>query len=439
MGKSTAFQQEAGALGCRGELISARDLANLDADAYPEWKDKTLLIDGLDEVRAGQDDPRLPLDRIKGNLVKLGKPPFRLSCRHADWLTTDQKSLAAVSPVGSVTVLSLDPLDTQRAEELLQADHNVSDVPAFLKETRDRGMDGLLSNPQSLDLLARAVHDGHWPASRAETFEKACLAMAGEYNEEHLSVQPPQDPERILDTAGRLCAVLLVSGTSAFATAVAKVNADYPYMTVCGRPTDDCRQAVASTLFRHPGEGRAEPVHRQIAEYIAARHIAKLIRHGLPSLRVLARISGPDGNVVSELRGLSAWLATHSPVARHHLIHRDPIGLALYGDIQALSADQHQALFDSLVREPRQLEPTYRTASAFAPLATRAMQPVLERAIRNPPDGPDGELVADFVLRVLRQAPTLPDLSTTLLETARDDSRWPRVRDAALSTFIHHI
>ena len=438
MGKSTAFQQEAGALGCCGELVSARDLANLDADAYPDWKDKTLLIDGLDEVRAGQDDPRLPLDRIRGNLVKLGKPPFRLSCRHADWLTTDQKSLATVSPSGTVTVLSLDPLDIQRAEEILQADHNVRDVPAFLKEARDRSMDGLLSNPQSLGLLIRAVHDGHWPASRTETFEKACVAMAGEYNEEHLSVQPPQDPERILDTAGRLCAVLLVSGTSAFATAFAKANADYPYMTVCRRPTDDCRQAVASTLFRHPEEGRAEPVHRQIAEYIAARHIAKLIREGLPSLRVLALISGPDGNVVSELRGLSAWLATHSPFARYHLIRRDPTGIALYGDIQALSADQHQALFDSLVREPRQLEPTYRTAPAFAPLATPAMQPVLERAVRNPPDGPDGELVADFVLRVLREAHPMPDLSDTLLETARDDSRWPRVRDAALTTFIHY-
>ena len=442
MGKSTAFKQEAGALGCGGALVSARDLANLGADAHPEWKDKTLLIDGLDEVRTGTDDPRLPLDRIRGNLRKLGKPPFRLSCRHADWLTTDQNSLATVSPSGTVTVLSLDPLDTQRAEELLQTDYNVRDVPAFLKEARDRSMGGLLSNPQSLDLLVRAVHDGNWPASRAETFKKACLAMAAEYNEEHLSVQPPDDPECILETAGRLCAVLLISGASGFATAFAKAkakaNADYPYITVCGRPTDDCRQAVASKLFRHPGEGHAEPVHRQIAEYVAARHIADLIRHGLPALRILALISGPDGNVVSELRGLSAWLATHSPVARHHLIHRDPIGLALYGDIQTLSADQHQALFDSLVREPRQLEPTYRTAPAFAPLATAATQPVLERAIRNPPDGPDGELVADFVLRVLHEAPALPDLSTTLLETARDDCRWPRVRDAALSTFIHY-
>ena len=438
MGKTTAFRQEARALGCQGKLVSARDLANIDADAYPEWKHKTLLIDGLDEVRAGQHDPRLPLDRIRGNLVKLGKPPFRLSCRHADWLTTDQKSLATVSPSGAVAVLSLDPLDSQRAEELLRAHHNVHDVSTFLKEARGRGMDGLLSNPQSLDLLVRAVHDGRWPAGRTETFERACLAMAGEYNEEHLSV-PSQEPERILDTAGRLCAVLLVSGISAFATARATGDADHPYMTVCGHPINACRQAVASRLFRHRATGRAEPVHRQVAEYVAARHLAKLIQDGLPSLRVLALISGPDGNVVSELRGLSAWLATHSPVARHHLIQRDPIGLVLYGDIQALSsADQHQALFDSLVRHPRQLEPTYRTAPAFAALATPTMQPVLERAIRNPPDGPDGELVADFVLRVLREAPVLPGLSTTLLETARDDSRWPRVRDAALRTFIHH-
>ena len=438
MGKSTAFQKEAGDLGPHGMLVSARDLANLDADRHPEWIGKTLFIDGLDEIRTGGTDPRTPLDRIRRNLDKLDKPSFRLSCRHADWLTTDQKSLASSSPSGKVTVLNLDPLNEQQATGLLQADPNVDNAGNFVKEARDRGLEGLLYNPQTLRLLVRAVHDGAWPTGRKETFDKACLAMAGEHNEEHLSVGVLRDPNRVLDTAGRMCAVLLVSGASGYATSPANADSDYPCMTVCGRSHDDCREAISSSLFHHVKQGLAEPVHRQIAEYIAARHIAALVQDGLPALRALSLICGSDGTVVSELRGLSAWLAAHSELARHHLIERDPVGVALYGDIQSLSANERRDLFDSLVREPRRLEPTYRTAPAFASLATQTMKPVLERNIRRPPDGPDGQLVTDFVLRLLPEAPPLANLSDTLLEVVRDEDRWPRVKNAAMTAIIHY-
>ncbi len=438
MGKSTAFQKEADDLGPQGLFVSARDLAALDAASHPEWKGKTLLIDGLDEIRVGETSLRTPLDRIRRNLDKLGKPPFRLSCRHADWLTTDQKSLASSSPSGKMTVLNLDPLEDRQATALLKAHPNVHDAGKFVTEARDRGMAGLLRNPQTLRLLVYAVHAGAWPTGRKDAFDRACLAMADEFNEEHLGVRTLKDPNRVLDAAGRMCAVLLVSGASGYATSAAKADSDHPCMTVCGRSSNDCREAVSSSLFRHLREGLAEPVHRQIAEYVAARHIAERISHGLPALRALALICGADGMVVSQLRGLSAWLAVHSPCARPHLIERDPVGVALYGDIQAFSADECRTLFDSLVREPRKLEPTYRTAPAFASLATKAMKPVLEKNIRTPPDGPDGELVADFVLRLLAEAPPLAGLSDALLEAVRDDGRWPRVRNAAMAAIIHY-
>ncbi len=438
MGKSTAFQKEADDLGPYGMFVSARDLAVLDAENHPECKGKTLLIDGLDEIRVGATTLRTPLDRIRRNLEKLGNPPFRLSCRHVDWLTTDQKSLASSSPSGKMTVLNLDPLEDRQATALLQADPNVHDAGKFIKEARDLGMAGLLRNPQTLRLLVRAVHAGAWPAGRRDVFDRACLAMADECNEEHLGVRTLKDPNRILDAAGRMCAVLLVSGASGYATSAAKADSDHPCMTVCGRPRNECREAASSSLFRYVREGLAEPVHRQIAEYVAARHIAELISHGLPALRALALICGADGMVVSQLRGLSAWLAVHSPCARHHLIERDPMGVALYGDIQAFSADERRALFDSLVRQPRKLEPIYRTAPAFASLGTEAMKPVLEQNIRTPPDGPDGQLVADFVLRLLAEASPLADLSDVLMEAVRDNGRWPRVRNAAMKALIHY-
>ena len=438
MGKTTALETEARALGQAAIEVDARDFANFDADDHPEWAGKILFIDGLDEIRVGQSDPRTPLDRIRGNLDKLGKPRFRLSCRTVDWLTTDRKRLSSVSPSGAITMLRLDPLDLKGSTQLLEGEPDVRNVQAFLEEANKRDMGGLLANPQTLVLLVRAVRGGIWPGSRTETFERACLAMANEHNEEHRSVQPPQDPCRILDTAGGIFAALLISGIRGCATTAAKANEDYPYITTIRHPHEACRQASASYLFQHAETSRAEPVHRHIAEYVAARHIASLIDDGLPFARVLALIAGSDGSVVSELRGLSAWLAVHTQIARQQLIERDPTGVALYGDIQAFSHEEQHMLFHALVREPRQLQPTYRIAPAFTSLATPEMFGAIKGVLANPPEGTDGPISVDFVLHVLREAPPMPGLAPTFLNIVRDQTQRYEVRTAALDALIHY-
>ena len=438
MGKTTVFEAEARALGNNALKIDARDFADFDANDHPEWAGKILFIDGLDEIRVGQSDPNTPFGRIRRNLDKLGKPRFRLSCRHADWLTTDRKRLSAVSPSDGITMLRLDPLDLEGCTKLLASEPSVSDTQSFLEEAQVRHVEGMLENPQTLALLVRAVRDGIWPRSRTETFEGACLSMANDYNEEHLSIQPPKDPCRILDTAGKLCTALLISGSRGFATTEAKANEDYPYIAAIRHPHEACRQSSASYLFRYPEPGRAEPIHRHIAEYIGARHIASLIRHGLPADRVLALISGSDGNVASELRGLSAWLAVHSEIARKRLIERDPTGIALYGDTQAFSPEEQRALLNALLREPRKLDLTYSTPRAFTSLATPRMYDAIKGILTNPPNDPDGPLAVDFILRVLREAPPMPRLAPTFLNIVRDHTQWPRVRTAALDALIHY-
>ena len=445
MGKSTAFEQEVKAIGAKAHFITARDFVTFDAEEHPEWRGTTLFIDGLDEMRAGASDRRTPLDSIRRKLDRLGKPRFRLSCRHADWLTIDRRSLGAVSTSGKVEVLRLDPLDEAGVREVLSANPSVNDADAFAGEAKERGMEGLLANPQSLDLLVRAVHAGGWPSSRAETFETACLAMANERNQEHLSVLPVPDPERVLDAAGRVCAGMLVSGVAECDTDPSRANEDHAHIAACSLPDRDARLAVASGLFLHRAEGRIQPIHRHIAEYVAARHIASLIEGGLPALRVIGLMTGSDGMVVSQLRGLSAWLAVRSEAARYDLIERDPIGLGLYGDIEAFSFEEKRTLFQAIAREPQKLEatrltePTLRlTEPAFVPLATAAMIGVFEEVFAEPPSGVYGQFVVDFALRILLAAPPLPDLALTLLGIVRDDTRWPRVREAALRAFIQY-
>ncbi|MDE2764523.1 MAG: hypothetical protein OXK74_17350, partial [Gemmatimonadota bacterium] len=219
-GKTTAFEDEAEQLGDEARLVSARDFLGLD-DPGAASTEGTLFIDGLDEVRAGQRDARSPLDRIRRRLRKLGQPRFRLSCREADWLgENDRKHLAQVSPNGEVTILRLDPLTDQEIEAVLGGHAAIENPSQFLWTARERGLDVLLTNPLTLRLLIRVVAGGdEWPGSRVDAFEKACLVIVREYNAEHVAAayrKPSHPPEKLLEVAGHLCAVQLLTGASGF-------------------------------------------------------------------------------------------------------------------------------------------------------------------------------------------------------------------------------
>ena len=355
-GKTTAFQCERAALGNAACYVTARDFLTFAPADHPEWHGKTLFIDGLDESRAGMLDKRTPFDHIRGRLDQLGRPRFRLSCRTADWLgTNDRQHLASVTPQGSeVTVLRLDPLTDADAKTVLAARSDITDPDTFISDARARGLDGLLSNPQSLGLLAKVVaQNGTWPQSRRQTFEEACRQLAAEHNEEHRAAGQPPEVEAALDAAGRLCAMLLITGSAGFTTDQDHPDGDYLDIDQCAH--DSCAAhdpynrnallpALSTKLFTAGTERRFIPVHRHLAEFLGARHLARLIADGLPARRVLALITGEDGGVVTQLRGLAAWLAALCKDARRDLIERDPIGVVLYGDVHDFTTDEKHTL-----------------------------------------------------------------------------------------------
>lgn len=437
-GKSTAFQAECDELGEKAVLESARNF--LTFDCKPEWRERTIFIDGLDEIRAGESDARTPLDPIRGKLDRLGKPPVRISCREADWLgANDQKHLAAVSPNSRVTVLRLDPLTEADIDHILSADPNIDDAHDFKKQARSHNLEGLLTNPQTLGLLTEAVAEKRaWPESRLETFEKACRRSAHDSNQEHSipKRRSPISPDQTLDTAGRLCAVQLISGAAGYSLDLEGADDDY----LCPDAWDSespvfWHQALSTKLFKADTNrsGRFAPVHRHIAEFLAARHLAKLIRDGFPASRVVSLIIGEDGAVVSEFRGLSAWLAAHCQDVRNDLIDRDPIGVGLYGDIRKFTAEEKHRLLKSLNRE---VDYVSYHAEAFAALASPEMEATLRDQLTDPCRDRDHQIIIDFLLGILRHGIPLPDLWPILLDIVRDDSRWPRVTHSALRAFI---
>ena len=85
-GKTTAFELECDALGDSACLVTARNFLTFNEDEHPEWSQKTLFIDGLDEIRVGESNMFAPFDQIRQRLERLRPRYLRLSCRAADWL-----------------------------------------------------------------------------------------------------------------------------------------------------------------------------------------------------------------------------------------------------------------------------------------------------------------------------------------------------------------
>ena len=441
-GKTTAFDAECKALGESAHLISARDFLALDLDSHPEWRDKILYIDGLDEIRAGATNAITPFEEVRKRLDRLGRPRFRLSCREADWLgDNDRKHLAAVSRDSQVTVLRLDALTDSDVVRILNDCPGIDDAQEFVKSARERGIEALLKNPMSLTLLAKAVAQGKgWPNGRLETFEQACSIIVREHNEEHEIAGQPYPPDPLLNAAGRLCAVQLLAGTAGYALRNREADDDYPTLDACTGPSHEVlRWALSTKLFKSASRHRLVPVHRHLAEFLGARHLAKTIEDGLPARRVLSLMTGDDGTVVTEMRGLSAWLAAHCKIARSDLIQRDPIGVGLYGDVGQFSRNEKQALLKALRREGDRLIPLLwsSTAAPFAALATPDMEPVLKEVLASPSRTRDHQMLAAFVLQVLGRDAALPGLSGILLKIVRDCTWWPRINDSALDAFIH--
>ena len=210
---TTALKAEQEAHG--GVYLSVHDF--LASDDKPEWRDTTLYLDGLDEVRAGEVDGRPPLDQLRAKLDRLECPRFRLSCRWADWLGLyDRRRLDRVSG-GALTVLQLDPLAEQDINRILAENHGIEDRKGFIAGARKRGVVSLQTNPQNLNLLATAVSGGNWPRSLLETFEYACRMLVTEPNIEHSVVRPAAGAtESLLDEAGRLCALQILAGLAGF-------------------------------------------------------------------------------------------------------------------------------------------------------------------------------------------------------------------------------
>ena len=432
-------QEEVQEAGC---YVTARDFVTFDDRL--EWHGKTLFIDGLDEMRAGTSDRRTPFDQIRAKLDRLEQPCFRLSCREADWFgATDRTHLESVSSNGEVLVLRLKPLSDEGVREILSGYQSIEDVEGFISAAQQRGIDKLLENPQTLKMLATAVADGSWPETRTQTFESACLKLLSEHNPEHRqAVTSNYSDTELLDAAGRLCALLLLSGRARCAVTTGTADADSISLPEISGPRQEILNRTIRTKLFKVENGLAEPIHRHIAEFLAGRHLAGLIDNGLPVCRILALLTGEeDGGLVSALRGLAAWLAAHSKMGRYALIERDPEGAVLYGDVKPFSVDEKRLILDCLAREtgrdPWSIANNNRELdSRWGDLATPDMADSFVRLLAQDRKTNAEESVVCAVLTAMHHGTIPSGLKPVTMNLIKDGNGGIETRMLALKTYI---
>ncbi|MES2671551.1 MAG: hypothetical protein V4673_14195 [Pseudomonadota bacterium] len=346
-GKTELFKQAAAATD--GEFLTVRRFLNTPIERLPH--DKALWIDALDETRSGRGDQNT-VDRVVAKLETLQPVAVRLSCRAADWL--GKSDLAAFEGYfehngGAPIVVQLQPLSEVEQQDILSR-KEVEDPATFLAEARRRGLDAMLTNPQTLLMLAKAVRGQQWPATRSELFEQAAAILLQEHNDEHGERGTGQyTAHELLTAAGALCALRLVSDFEGFCLRSNSDDDEVPsYRVIDLAPPEILRSTLTRRVFVSTGTPDVvDYAHRTLAEYLGARWLAERIRQGLPLGRVRSLL-GVDGCPASGMRGLHAWLATLSTESASVLIGADPLGVLMYGDCMSMPTTDRLRLLDAL-------------------------------------------------------------------------------------------
>ena len=412
-------------------------------DPEPEWQNKTLFLDGLDEIRSSGKESSTLLT-VQKQLKKLRYPPFRITCRAADWYgSTDTEDLKSAALAQEIKILQLASLNENEILDILDA-YKIHDRVTFFKKAKEHGIADLLTNPQTLDLLINAIGiDNKWPDTRDEVFKLSCEKLVGEPNKIHRDSERvnPINKNRILDAAGHLSAILLLSGKIGLALDSENSSNHFIQLENCDPPDSEAAfAAIRKKLFRlEEREERVTPYHRNIAEYLASCWLADQIDNKrVPLARILNLLLGSNDRVISGLRGLYGWLALHCKAARKQLIEADSLTVIIYGDAKPMLSENKQHILEKLHEEAKYFTNfLWNTGIThpFGALADPALKNRFKSILQSTDRSDTNQAYVDCVLTILSQGNIL-DLQDTLYGVIRDDSRWPTVRKSALKIWL---
>jgi hypothetical protein len=298
-----------------------------------------IYLDALDELMIPVRQSALILQTWIKDVLITQKPFLRISCRSAVWPTGLQSALQDAYGKDScvfATLLALSETDIASVASAHQVDST-----GFASSIQKAGAQVLAQQPLTVEMLLR-IHAarGTLPTNRNTLFNDGILLLTedrADRREYGTNVDVPLCD--IIDAAERLACYLLLSGRDTIDLD------DFPVGSALGRRELENLRDGPLALDNHlvnavqrcglcdsDGPRQFRFAHRQFAEYLAGRRIARLLIHQSKSL--LSAQDGWRSGVAGPLRELAAFAAVESPDIAAWVSEYDPevIGLSDVAD-----------------------------------------------------------------------------------------------------------
>ncbi|WP_205711562.1 NACHT domain-containing protein [Janthinobacterium lividum] len=392
---------------------------------------KILLIDALDEVSTQQGGDAV--DQVLQKLGELGYPTFVLSCRVADWRSATGLEAINEQYVDKPLELHLEPFNDDDAVNFLGSRLGIDTAQKVIEHFNARNLQGLLGNPQTLELIVRVADKGELPETRSELFSKAIEVLRVEHQDSKASYQPAE--EAGLNAAGAAFSALILTGSEALVRKAAanRSEGELLFSDIAILPgANDIRAMLSSRLFKADGADRFSYWHRRIGEFLAAHWLAKNANTPRKRRRLLTLFHS-HGLVPANLRGLHAWLAREPSLALQ-VIAADPMGVIEYGDADDLSLEQARALINALQRLAID-NPDFCDWGSYAVRGIVQLELLSEmRELITHPKTPFGLRL--LILEAMKGAKIASDLTNELRALVLDDSAFFANRSAAAEALV---
>jgi len=405
--------------------------------ANNDYKDQMVYIDALDESRSTDKNS---IDHVIKKALAVSPAGIRLSCRASDWLgDTDLNDLVPLfERTGGYIVVSLKPLTLDESTQILN-EESIPDPEEFIRIAQSKGAHSLLTNPQTLIMLTRAVKNDDWPSCKKELYEHRTKDLLWEHNETHTRLRNDTYSEaELYDAAGAVSASMLISGSESIS--LLQQNVDYPvYTDVPYANHSAVKYVLQSKAFISIEQDLVKPVHRTIAEYLGARWIAKLICNQQLSLKRVMNLIAVDGHPPAELRGLFAWLATLLPEDfGKQCIEHDPFGVLMYGDAASITANSRKHILQCLEILSED-NPWFRASDWSAEQLGAFSQPDMVESFREVLRTSENQHLRSVVLDAIRFGSEMPELYDELIKIFNDESKGYGARIDAVHAIINAV
>ncbi len=304
-----------------------------------------LVIDALDEVSARKEGDAVGL--VLGKLGELGYPLFVLSCRVADWRSATGKEAIREQYSIEPLELHLDPFDDDDAINFLRTTLGDETARSVVGHFNERGLAGLLGNPQTLELISRVASQESLPETRGDLLERAIEVLRVEHKDAKAELQLAR--ESALNGAGAAFASLILTGSESIVRTAAANSAEGELQLEEVRSLPDgefITPMLDSRLFRATGTDQFTYWHRRIGEFVGARWLISQADTRRKRRRLLSLFHSYS-LVPASLRGIHAWLA-RDPGLAPEVIRADPMGIIEYGDVNGLTVAHVRLLLEAL-------------------------------------------------------------------------------------------